>query len=175
MERLDDGVDILRRSSPGVGKASGDVLIVAVGAFCGLAVDTADRLAKQGIDATVVDPRWVLPVAESIVDLARRHRLVVTLEDSGVSGGVGAAVSAALSDAEVPVPVQLRGIPQRFIEHASRGEILAELGLTAQDLARSITATVSGMETVPELEHADEAIDVARDGAGADTPEGDRG
>ncbi|GAB37294.1 MULTISPECIES: 1-deoxy-D-xylulose-5-phosphate synthase [Gordonia] len=175
VERLDDGVDILRRSSPGVGKASGDVLIVAVGAFCGLAVDTADRLAKQGIDATVVDPRWVLPVAESIVDLARRHRLVVTLEDSGVSGGVGAAVSAALSDAEVPVPVQLRGIPQRFIEHASRGEILAELGLTAQDLARSITATVSGMETVPELEHADEAVDVARDGAGVDTPESDRG
>ena len=76
---------------PGGALPRPDVLIVAVGAFCGLAVDTADRLAKQGIDATVVDPRWVLPVAESIVDLARRHRLVVTLEDSGVSGGVGAA------------------------------------------------------------------------------------
>ncbi|SKY06722.1 1-deoxy-D-xylulose-5-phosphate synthase [Mycobacteroides abscessus subsp. abscessus] len=88
---------------------------------------------------------------------------------------MGAAVSAALSEAEVPVPVQLRGIPQRFIEHASRGEILAELGLTAQDLARSITATVSGMETVPELEHADDAVDVARDAAGVDTTEVDRG
>lgn len=162
VERLDDGVDVLRRSSPGVGAATGDVLIVAVGAFCGLAVDAADRLAKQGIEATVVDPRWVLPVPSSIIDLARRHRLVVTLEDGGVSGGVGAAVSALLADADVHVPVQVRGVPQRFVAHSSRGEILTDLGLTAQDVARSITATVSGMETVPELEHADEPVS-ARD------------
>lgn len=155
VERLTDGADVLRRSAPGVGEASGDVLIVAVGAFCALAVDTADRLGRQGIDATVVDPRWVLPVPESVIDLARRHRLVVTLEDGCVSGGVGAAVSAALAQSDVHVPVQVRGIPQRFIEHASRGEILSDLGLTAQDLARSITATVAGMQTAPELERAE--------------------
>ncbi|MGV9860299.1 1-deoxy-D-xylulose-5-phosphate synthase [Gordonia sp. NPDC003425] len=155
VERLADGADVLRRSAPGVGEASGDVLIVAVGAFCALAVDTADRLGRQGIDATVVDPRWVLPVPESVIDLARRHRLVVTLEDGCVSGGVGAAVSAALAQSDVHVPVQVRGIPQRFIEHASRGEILSDLGLTAQDLARSITATVAGMQTAPELERAE--------------------
>ncbi|MGV9824777.1 1-deoxy-D-xylulose-5-phosphate synthase [Gordonia sp. NPDC003429] len=155
VERLTDGADVLRRSAPGVGEASGDVLIVAVGAFCALAVDTADRLGRQGIDATVVDPRWVLPVPDSVIDLARRHRLVVTLEDGCVSGGVGAAVSAALAQSDVHVPVQVRGIPQRFIEHASRGEILSDLGLTAQDLARSITATVAGMETAPELERAE--------------------
>ncbi|MFT4044538.1 MAG: 1-deoxy-D-xylulose-5-phosphate synthase [Gordonia sp. (in: high G+C Gram-positive bacteria)] len=157
VERLDDGVDVLRRSTPGAGDAAGDVLIVGVGAFCGLALDTAQRLSRQGIDATVIDPRWVLPVPESVAVLAARHRLVVTLEDGGVSGGVGAAVSGALSEADVHVPVQVRGIPQRFIDHASRGEILAELGLTAQDLARSITATVAGMETVPELSDATSA------------------
>lgn len=164
VERLDDGVDVLHRGSLGLGAASGDVLIVAVGAFCGLATDTAERLRSQGIEATVVDPRWVLPVPASIVELARSHRLVVTLEDAGVSGGVGSAVGAALADADVHVPVQFRGIPQRFIEHASRGQILAEIGLTAQDLARSITATVSGMQAVPGMDHA---ID---DGAVEDPP-----
>ncbi|MDL9936401.1 1-deoxy-D-xylulose-5-phosphate synthase [Gordonia sp. ABSL1-1] len=152
IERLDDGADVLHRASPGMGPASGDVLIVAVGAFCALAVDTAERLAQQGIVATVIDPRWVLPVPVSVVEAATRHRLVVALEDGGVSGGVGSEVAAAIARAEVLVPVQTRGVPQEFVLHASRGEILAELGLTAQDLARSITATVSGMQVAPELD-----------------------
>ncbi|MCH5642532.1 1-deoxy-D-xylulose-5-phosphate synthase [Gordonia sp. ABSL49_1] len=152
VERLHDGVDVLHRAAAGLGEASGDVLIVAIGAFCGLAVDTAERLARQGIDATVVDPRWILPVAGSIVDAARRHRLVVTLEDNGVSGGVGAAIAEAVAAADILVPVQIRGIPQQFVPHASRGQILAEFGLTAQDLARSITATVAGMHSAPGLD-----------------------
>lgn len=155
VHRLDDGVDVLRRGTPATEPIGGDVLIVAVGAFCALALDTAERLRSQGIEATVVDPRWILPVAASVTELAARHRLVLTLEDSGVHGGVGTAVSAALAAAEVPVPVQIRGIPQEFIAHASRGEILAELGLTAQDLARSITATVSGMQRTPGLDRPD--------------------
>lgn len=149
VERLDDGVDILARPA-GVGRVTGDVLIVAVGAFCSLALDTAARLQQQGIETTVVDPRWVLPVPESIAGLASSHRLVVTLEDGGVSGGVGAAVAASIAKAGIGVPVQQRGIPQQFIEHASRGELLDELGLTAQQLARSITATVSRMQS-PDL------------------------
>ncbi len=157
VERLEDGVDVLHRVAPGVGAAAGDVLIVAVGAFCGLAVDTAQRLGRQGIDATVVDPRWVLPVPGSIADLARRHRLVVTLEDSGVRGGVGSAVSDALSDAGVAVPVHHRGIPQRFVEHASRGQLLSGFGLTAQDLARTITATVAEMHSARDS--ADSELD----------------
>ena len=166
IERLADGVDVLHRADGArLGPAAADVLIVAVGAFCALAVDAAARLARQGIDATVVDPRWVLPVPESIVDAARRHRLVVTLEDGGVSGGVGSAVAAAISAAEIPVPVQIRGVPQQFVPHASRGEILAELGLTAQDLARTITATVAGMHSTPGLEGqlSDEVRGVAGD------------
>lgn len=75
----------------------------------------------------------------------------MTLEDGCTSGGVGSAVAAVLSAAEVMVPVQIKGIPQEFIPHASRGEILGELGLTAQDLARSVTATVSGMQAGPGL------------------------
>ncbi len=148
-QRLDDGVDVLRQASAVGGALSGDVLIVGVGAFCGLAVETAERLAQQGIEATVVDPRWVFPVPSSLVDLAANHRLVVTLEDGLVDGGVGSAVSDALSDAEVYVPVVRRGVDKRFVAHASRGEILADLGLTAQDLSRSITSTVSSMTATP--------------------------
>ncbi|QHN35152.1 1-deoxy-D-xylulose-5-phosphate synthase [Gordonia pseudamarae] len=172
VQRLADGVDVLRRGVPGAGTVSGDVLIVAVGAFCSLALDTADRLSQQGIAATVVDPRWVLPVPGSIVGLARTHRLVVTLEDGGISGGVGSAVAAAVSAADLVVPVQQRGIPQEFIEMGSRGEILAELGLTAQDLARSITATVSRMQSIPELGDdalADAPADQAADSRTADS------
>lgn len=157
VERLDDGVDVLHRASQRTSAVSGDVLIVAVGAFCAMAVDAAERLARQGIEATVVDPRWVLPVPASIAELADNHRLVVTLEDSGVRGGVGSAVSDALATAEVAVPVQHHGIPQQFVGHASRGQILAEFGLTAQDLARSITATVSRMQSVGTTDFAGEA------------------
>ena len=132
------------------GAVRGDVLIVAVGAFCSLALDAADRLAQQGIAASVIDPRWVLPVPDSVVDLACAHRLVVTLEDGGISGGVGSAVAAVVADADVPYRSS-SAIPQEFIEMGSRGEILADLGLTAQDLARLITATVSRMQSVPEL------------------------
>ncbi|MGV9673177.1 MULTISPECIES: 1-deoxy-D-xylulose-5-phosphate synthase [unclassified Gordonia (in: high G+C Gram-positive bacteria)] len=179
IERLDDGADVLRRGTSPTEPIGGDVLIVAVGAFCALALDTAERLRSQGIEATVVDPRWVLPVPPSVVELAGRHRLVVTLEDSGVHGGVGSAVAAALSDADVTAPVQIRGIPQQFISHASRGEILSELGLTAQDLARSITATVSGMQVTPGLDRAaldDSELDVAHDdstSAELETPDAD--
>ena len=165
VERLDDGVDVLHRADRQAGPAVGDVLIVAVGAFCALAVDTAERLAQQGIDATVVDPRWVLPVPASVVEVARNHRLVVTLEDGCVNGGVGSAVAGALSAAEVTVPVQIKGIPQEFIPHASRGEILSDLGLTAQDLARSITATVAGMHATPGMGAED-----ASDRSAVETP-----
>ncbi|MGZ8179816.1 1-deoxy-D-xylulose-5-phosphate synthase [Williamsia sp. SKLECPSW1] len=146
VERLDDGVDVLYRSP---GSDPVDVLVVGVGAFCTLAVDTAERLGKQGIRATVVDPRWVLPVPDSIVALARAHRLVVTVEDSGVHGGVGSAVASRLHAENVDVTIAQHGIPQQFLEHASRGEILTDLGLTAQDIARGITATVATMQSVP--------------------------
>jgi 1-deoxy-D-xylulose-5-phosphate synthase len=135
VERV-DGVDLLRR--PAAGEAN-DVLLVGVGAFGGLALAAADRLADQGIGVTVVDPRWVIPVPPVLVDLARQHRLVVTVEDGGRHGGFGWALAAALRDAGVDVPLRDIGIPQRFLDHGSRADVLAELGLTAQDVARRVT------------------------------------
>ncbi|MGH3768438.1 MAG: 1-deoxy-D-xylulose-5-phosphate synthase [Pseudonocardiaceae bacterium] len=137
-----DGVDLLARPAAGDGD---DVLLVGVGAFAALAVAAARRLADQGIGVTVVDPRWVLPVPEVLVRMATRHRLVVSVEDGGRHGGFGWSLAAALRDAEVDVPCRDIGIPQRFLAHGSRDEVLAELGLTAQDVARAVTGWAAGL------------------------------
>ena len=116
-----DGVDVLAVPAEGL---SDDVLLVAVGPFASMAKAVAERLRNQGIGVTVVDPRWVLPVPDAIAELAKAHKLVVTLEDNGVRGGVGSAVSAALRRAEIDVPCRDVGLPQEFLPHASRGEVL---------------------------------------------------
>jgi 1-deoxy-D-xylulose-5-phosphate synthase len=128
-------VDVLAR-----GRAD-DVLLVAVGAMARPALEVAERAAAQGVGVTVVDPRWVTPVPSELLDLARRARLVVTLEDNGRVGGVGALLSQTLRDADIDVPARDVGIPQRFLEHGSRGEVLAEIGLTAQEVARRVVET----------------------------------
>ncbi|MFF5989041.1 1-deoxy-D-xylulose-5-phosphate synthase [Prauserella flavalba] len=130
-------VDVLRKG------ASEDVLLVVVGAFAKLGLAAADRLADQGIGVTVVDPRWVVPVPEELVELAARHRLVVTVEDSGRHGGFGSALAAALRDADCDVPLRDLGVPQRFLAHGTRDEVLAGIGLTAQDVARRVTEWAS--------------------------------
>ena len=89
-----------------------------------VSVDVADRLAAQGIGVTVVDPRWVKPVDPALVDLAREHRLVVSVEDNGIVGGCGSVLLQTLNEARVDTPVRLHGIPQQFLDHAKRAAIL---------------------------------------------------
>ena len=146
LERI-AGMDLLARPAAGLGK---DVLLISVGSFAPMAIKVADRLRRQGIGVTVVDPRWVLPVAEALGPLARAHKLVVTVEDSGVNGGVGSAVSAALRAADIDVPCRDIGVPQRFLDHASRGEVLGEVGLTEQNVARQVTGWVAALATADE-------------------------
>ncbi len=133
-------VDVLRR--PGAGEGS-DVLLVAVGAFAELGLAAAERLADQGIGVTVIDPRWVTPVPGEVVELAAEHSLVVSLEDSGRHGGFGWALSAALRDADIDVPLRDLAVPNQFLDHASREQVLADLGLTDQDIARRVTEWVA--------------------------------
>jgi 1-deoxy-D-xylulose-5-phosphate synthase len=117
-------------------------------------MEVADRVAEQGYGVTVVDPRWVRPVPIELAGLARQHRLVVTLEDGVRAGGVGDAIAAMLRDADVSVPLRDLGVPAEFHPHGSRAEILASLGLTAQDVARKVTEWVSRVqETSAEREH----------------------
>ncbi len=134
------GCDVLARNG------AKDVLIVGVGSMASVCVDVADRLVAQGIGVTVVDPRWVKPVDPAILDLAREHRLVVSVEDNGVVGGCGAVLLQTLNDARVDTPVRLHGIPQRFLSHAKRAKILERIGLNAQAIARSIVEDVTALE-----------------------------
>ncbi|WP_089306688.1 1-deoxy-D-xylulose-5-phosphate synthase [Geodermatophilus pulveris] len=125
-------VDVLRRG------AAAEVLLVAVGSMVPVCLAAAERAADHGIEVTVVDPRWVLPVATELVDLAAAHRLVVTVEDGGRAGGVGTTLTQALQDRGVDVPLRSLGLPQAFLEHGSVGQVLADVGLTEQDVARRI-------------------------------------
>ncbi|TXI35769.1 MAG: 1-deoxy-D-xylulose-5-phosphate synthase [Mycobacterium sp.] len=141
LERV-GGVDVLARPAEGLAP---DVLLVAVGAFAPMALKVAERLRTQGIGVTVVDPRWVLPVPAELAAMARTHKLVVTVEDNGVSGGVGATVSAALRADDIDTPCRDVGVPQRFLDHASRNEVLADVGLTDRHIARQITGWVAAL------------------------------
>ncbi|MES5818526.1 1-deoxy-D-xylulose-5-phosphate synthase [Streptomyces sp. RG80] len=136
------GMDVLREP----GTDTPDVLLVSVGALAPMCLEIANLLDKQGITTTVVDPRWVKPVDEAMAPLAERHRVVVTVEDNSRVGGVGSAVAQALRDAGVDVPLRDFGIPPRFLDHASRAEVMAEIGLTAPDIARQVTGLVSKLD-----------------------------
>ncbi|GAA1912111.1 1-deoxy-D-xylulose-5-phosphate synthase [Microbacterium aoyamense] len=138
VERLADGVDVLVRSE------AEDVLIVGIGPMAHIAVDVAGRLRAQGIGATVVDPRWAIPVQPSIVELAASHRLVITIEDGIRVGGVGTRVRQVLREAGVDTAVDELGVPDEFIDHASREEILEDAGLTPAKIAQDVVSQVLG-------------------------------
>jgi len=121
-----------------------DVLLVGIGSMAATAVDVAQRLGDQGFGVTVVDPRWVKPVDPALIELAAKHRYVVTIEDNGRVGGCGAAIAQVLRDAGVETPVRDFGIPQRFLKHAARPAVLAEIGLTGQELARAVIEMIAG-------------------------------
>ncbi|GAA3585249.1 1-deoxy-D-xylulose-5-phosphate synthase [Klugiella xanthotipulae] len=136
--RTYDGVDVLQEH------AQQDVLLVAVGSMADVALDVAARLIDQGIGSTVVDPRWVVPVPVSLIDLAAHHRLVVSIEDGVRVGGIGTRIRQDLRRAGVDTAVTELGLPDQFLDHASREEILEDAGLTAQQIARDVVAQVLG-------------------------------
>ena len=136
-----DGVDIIARYG------DTEVCIVAVGSFVQLGVGVAEGLHAQGIGVEVLDPRWVKPVPMYVVDQAAKARIVVVIEDGIRVGGVGAAVSQALRDRNVDVPVRNFGTPLLFLDHAKRASILSELGLTGQAITRSITEWIANSQS----------------------------
>ncbi|MGY1846234.1 1-deoxy-D-xylulose-5-phosphate synthase [Blastococcus sp. SYSU DS1021] len=148
-------VDVLRRGE------RRDVLLVAVGSMVPMCLAVAERAADHGIEVTVVDPRWVLPVSEELLELAAGSRLVVTVEDGGRAGGVGTTLSQALQDRDVDVPVRTLGLPQQFFEHGSRGQVLADAGLTEQDVARRIAEWTARLAESRD-EHVVESVEEGR-------------
>ncbi|WP_405372916.1 MULTISPECIES: 1-deoxy-D-xylulose-5-phosphate synthase [unclassified Microbacterium] len=153
VERLPDGTDVLVRSG------SEDVLLVGIGPMAHVAVDVAARLRAQGIGATVVDPRWAVPIRPAIVDLAREHRLVITIEDGIRVGGVGTRVRQVLREAGVSTAVDELGLPDEFIDHATREQILEDAGLTASKIAQDVVAQVLGTRVPVARQHPESDAD----------------
>ena len=138
VRRTDDGVDVLREAP------HKDVLIVTVGPMAKLGLQVAERLAAQGIGATVIDPRWVVPVPESVITLAAEHRLLISIEDGVRVGGIGTRIRQDLRAANVDTAVHELGLPDEFLEHGSREYIMERVGLTPQAIARDVVAQVLG-------------------------------
>ena len=146
-----DGVDVLYRGE------SADVLLVSIGAMAAIAVEAASQAYREGVGVTVIDPRWVKPIPESLITMARRYKSVVVLEDGIKRAGIASSISEAFREAGLNVAIHSIGIPLEFIEHSKRSEILDDLGINAQKISRDIVAWNSTVEEMqfPEHENVD--------------------
>jgi 1-deoxy-D-xylulose-5-phosphate synthase len=149
-----NGVDILYRAA---GRPL-DVLIVAAGVTARTCLTAAAELDRLGIGATVVDPRWILPVNPHLTHLADRHRLVVTVEDSVRSAGMGTALAQACADAKSTTPVRVLGLPREFLEAGKREEILEDAGLGVRDI---VATAADGLRAGPQVTPSLSALDMS--------------
>ena len=139
MQRI-EGVDILAK------KGEEDILLISIGAMANLAMDVAERLSAQGMGVTVVDPRWIKPLPNYLATLAAKHRLIAVVEDNSKSGGVAASISQFLRDKNIYTPQRDFGIPEKFLNHATRAQVMAEIGLTSQDISREIIEALARLD-----------------------------
>jgi 1-deoxy-D-xylulose-5-phosphate synthase len=145
-----DGMDILFRTD------QPRVLVLGLGPLAETAVAVGERLSDQGIGVTVVDPVWALPVNPSLLGLAADHELVITIEDNGVVGGWGARLAQELRSAGLDPAIREFGIPQEFLPHGGRAELLEEIGLTPQHIARyAVEAIARADESIEQPSGAD--------------------
>jgi len=139
-------VDGIARGRAAVLRDGEDVALLAIGAMAGPAVAAAALLADQGIDAAVVNARFVKPLdLETLLRVAGRVPRLVTIEENVVAGGFGTAVAQALSEHGRTLPCTHLGIPDRFVEHGARAMLLRRLGLDAEGIAAAVAAALSGL------------------------------
>ena len=141
-----DGIDVLYRGE------SADVLLVSVGALAHVAVEAASQAYREGVGVTVIDPRWVKPLPVSLITMAQRYKSVVVLEDGIRHGGIASTISEMFRDAGLMVPIHSIGVPLEFIEHSKRGEVLSDLGITAQNITRSVVEWSSSVREGMQLQ-----------------------
>ena len=127
-----DGIDVLYRGE------SADVLLISVGAMATMSVEAASQAYREGVGVTVIDPRWVKPLPQSLITMADRYKSVVVVEDGIAHGGIASALSEMFRKAGLDTPIHSIGVPLTFIEHSKRSEILSDLGMTAQNISREI-------------------------------------
>jgi 1-deoxy-D-xylulose-5-phosphate synthase len=132
-------LDVLHESGPG----PVDLLILGVGAMAATAVSVAEKLVAQGHSVRVVDARWVLPVSPELIEASGDASAVAVIEDNLVSGGIGSAVTLAMSQAGCQAAVHCYGIPKEFLDHASRSQVLEQIGLTPDAISTSLGSVLT--------------------------------
>lgn len=116
-----------------------DLLLMGYGSMVNMSMQVAEILSEHGIEATVINPRFVKPLdIELIAPLAQQIGKVVTIEEGCLMGGFGSAVAEALLDNNVVVPVKRFGVPDILVDHAEPNESFADLGLTSSQIAEQI-------------------------------------
>ena len=135
-----DGIDVLYRGE------SADVLLISVGAMAKICVEAASQAYREGVGVTVIDPRWVKPLPQSLLIMAQRYKSVVVVEDGIRHGGIASTISEMFRDAEISVPIHSIGVPLEFIEHSKRGEIMSDLGITAQNITHQLVSWSSSLK-----------------------------
>lgn len=120
-------------------RSGDDVLLLGYGTMVYPAMQVAEILSEHGVQATVINARFVKPLdTDLILPLAQRIGKVVTLEEGCLVGGFGSAVSEALMDNNVLVPVKRIGVPDKLVDHAKPDESKADLGLTSPQIAEQV-------------------------------------
>ena len=148
-----DGIDVLYRGE------SADILLVSIGAFAQVAVDAAAQAYREGVGVTVIDPRWVKPLPKSLVTMAQRYKKVVVIEDGIKHGGIASTISELFRESGLNVPVHSIGVPLEFLEHAKRAQILEDLGITVQNITRSLVTWSSDEFSVDTKEEMQLPLD----------------
>ncbi|PSO78570.1 MAG: 1-deoxy-D-xylulose-5-phosphate synthase [Cyanobacteria bacterium QH_3_48_40] len=127
-----------------------DLLLTGYGAMVYPAMQTAEILSEHGIEATVINARFAKPLdTELIAPLAEQIGRVVTLEEGCLMGGFGSAVTEALMDRNILVPLKRFGVPDRLVEHAKPEEAKADLGLTSSQMAEQILEAFFSQQKQP--------------------------
>ena len=136
---MEEGWEPLPIGSGEVLRSGDDLLIVAYGAMNAKAMATAEILAEQGIQATVVNARFLRPLDKALLHpLAQRIGRVVTMEEGSLEGGFGSAVIESLQESQILLPVMRLGIPDVLVDHATPQQSFETLGLLPVQMAESI-------------------------------------
>jgi 1-deoxy-D-xylulose-5-phosphate synthase len=136
---MEEGWETLPIGKAELLRSGDDVLILAYGSMVYPAMQTAEILGEHGLQATVVNARFVKPLdTEMILPLARQIGKVVTIEEGCLMGGFGSAVTEALMDAEVLVPTLRLGVPDILVEHATPEQSFVSLELTPAQMAQRV-------------------------------------
>ena len=136
LERI-DGIDVLHKG------ATQQVLIISIGSMAGMAIEVAQLAKAQSIEITVVDPLWVKPIPQSLIEMCAHYSTVVVMEDGIKHAGIASTISEAVRESANNCSLHSIGVPLEFIEHSKRAEILDDLEITPDAIVQQISGWIS--------------------------------